>query len=130
MLIIIIGIFVGEKRHEDLWALVVALPAIALIIILTAFCGNSADNSYTYKADIHINNENKTIYFSSFTQDNNVVTIYKGYAIGNEVHWLDFNNYSVYDEPLTITLTDNAGKFVYYDRVKKITYNKNLGASQ
>jgi hypothetical protein len=89
-----------------------------------------SEQNYPLQTSIQLTGEihQTEIYFQEFVQDGNKVTI-KNYATVN-YPWTDFNFARLNEHPITITLSDNEGNFIYTDRRTGITHNENIGAIQ
>lgn len=98
------------------------------VACLTTIPSVSSDYPLVTSATIGGDDYRTAIYFKEFTQNGNEVVIYE-YAV-KALHWSDFNHEDVITTPLTITLLDNRGKFIYTDRRTGETFNEALGGTQ
>ncbi len=121
--LIISDILINGHDQIFIYNLLVLLLISMIVPILLApiLCTKPPIQDFPCQAEVIINNNEQTIYFSDFTQEGREVYINE-YSIW-AIHWTDFEFYNLSESPLTITLTDNDNKFIYTDRQSNKTYN-------
>jgi hypothetical protein len=111
------------------WVFIIV--SIPLLLLLQFMSTGVPIEQYPYTTQVRLENGDRqfdTVYFSAFSQNENLITINK-YATTyfrdthRSIHWTDFIGYDVSPTPLTITLLDNDNKFIYTDRRTGETFN-------
>jgi hypothetical protein len=123
-----IGIFLlcKDKLAIAVCIMLLSIPVVCIMIPQIV----PSEQNYPLQTSVLLTGDVRwtAIYFQEFTQEGNKVTI-NNYATVN-YPWTDFNFARLNEHPITITLSDNEGNFIYTDRRIGITHNKNIGAIQ
>lgn len=120
------------RRLSGIWSLLLGL--LLPILILGFWPYDLAPRDiYPYKAHVILKDASgsdfrTTIYFKTFAQDGNYITIPKYARLST--HFLDFKRYDAFNGSMTIQLSDNKGQFYYIDRNTEEVINRVVDATQ
>jgi len=127
VILLVLSLILSIVRKNALWILVLLL-IIPVAIGSSLAISTPPTTEYPYSTTITLNNNATTIYFVEYQQNGNEITIDR--YCQRAWHWGDFKGYDEVNTPITITLLDNGGKFIYTDRVTDETFNQNKIATQ